>query len=283
MKKLLALICSTVFLAGCYVANAPAPVDTVPVNSNASVKIEESASPNTNASVEIRPQEQTGDLKVKTSEVTYFETTKGFLAQPETPGDYPGVVMIHEWWGLNDNIKNEAEALASHGYNVLAVDLYNGKVAATPDEARGLTGSLDQAVATKNLQAATKYLRDLGSTKMASLGWCFGGKQSLQLALSGEKLDATVIYYGQLETDATKLTPITWPVLGVFGDKDASISVESVKGFEAGLNTNKTSNEIYIYPGVGHAFANPSNANYAATETADAWAKTLTFLEKNLK
>ncbi|MDO8728409.1 MAG: dienelactone hydrolase family protein [bacterium] len=222
-------------------------------------------------------------ISVVGEDVTYFNNVKGFYAYPEKEGEYPGVVMIHEWWGLNDNIKGMAKELAKEGYKVLAVDLF-GKVAITPEEARAQTTGLDQAKALENLKAATNFLRQAGAPKVASLGWCFGGKQSVELAISGTNLDATVVYYGSgLATTTDKLKPITWPVLGIFGDKDQSIPVETVRAFEASLNTLGIKNEMYIYPGVGHAFANPSGMNYAPNETKDSWAKTLVFLEKNLK
>jgi carboxymethylenebutenolidase len=215
------------------------------------------------------------------SEVTYFETTKGFLAKPEQAGSYPGVVLIHENRGTNDYFRGMAKQLASQGYMVLAVDLF-GKSVETQEEARALTSALDQTKATQNLRAAAQYLRNQGATKIASLGWCFGGGQSLTLALSGEPMDATVIYYGRLVTDEAQLAKIKWPVLGIFGDQDQSISVASVNQFDAALDKLGVTNEIYIYPGVGHAFANPSGMNYAANETKDAWAKTVTFLNKHL-
>lgn len=222
--------------------------------------------------------------KVESEEVVYFENVKGFLSRPKVSGNYPGVVMIHEWWGLNDQIKSMAQSLASEGYVVLAVDLYNGKVATTQDEARAQTSSLDQNKALENLKAATSYLKNnQKTTKVASLGWCFGGGQSLQLALNDGPLDATVIYYGNLTDDQSKLKNIKWPVLGIFGDKDQSISVDSVKKFQTALNNLEVKNEIHIYPGVGHAFANPTGQNYAPTETKDAWEKTLKFLNENLK
>jgi carboxymethylenebutenolidase len=111
------------------------------------------------------------------------------------------------------------------------------------------------------------------------LGWCFGGGQSLQLALNTERpLAATVIYYGTLVTNQTELAEITWPVLGIFGAEDQSIPVDTVNQFKAALDANAVTNEIYIYDGVGHAFANPSGGNYAPEETTDAWDKTLAFL-----
>lgn len=226
----------------------------------------------------------TGGETVKTTddEVAYFGETKGFFVRPDAEGTYPGVILIHEWWGLNDGIKDAARNLAAQGYLVLAVDLYDGKVATTPEEARAYTSSLDQAKAIENMRAALTFLKDQGAGKLASLGWCFGGGQSLQLALN-QDLDATVIYYGRLETDPAKLKAINQPVLGVFGGTDASIPVESVRAFESALDGLKVENEVYVYPGVGHAFANPSGANYAPEETKDAWLKTLDFLGRHLR
>ncbi|HWO07388.1 MAG TPA: dienelactone hydrolase family protein [Candidatus Paceibacterota bacterium] len=223
------------------------------------------------------------EMAVRGEFVNYFENRQGYYAEPVAGGNYPGVIMVHEWWGLNDNIAGMAEELAAQGYRVLAVDLF-GTVAATSSEAQRQVAALDQAKAIENMKTAERYLRDRGSQRIASLGWCFGGAQSLQLALSeSEELDATVIYYGTLTDDRNRLQNISWPVLGVFGAEDQSISTSSVTAFENALNELGIENEIYVYPGVGHAFANPSNPNYAPRETADAWAKTLAFLEQHLK
>lgn len=224
----------------------------------------------------------TGEKNVVTQEVQYFEDANGFLARPQESGSYPGVVMIHEWWGLNQNIKDMARELATQGYVVLAVDLYGGEIAATSDEARSLVSSLNQSKSIENMKAATAYLKTQNADKIASLGWCFGGGQSLQLSLSDD-IDATVIYYGNLVTEDARLSSLNSPVLGIFGDKDTSIPVSSVNDFDAALGRLSIENEIYIYAGVGHAFANPSGMNYAPIETKNAWDKTLAFLEKHLK
>jgi carboxymethylenebutenolidase len=223
--------------------------------------------------------------------VNYYDSASGYLVYPvlnpnNNTQKLPAVVMIHEWWGLNDNIKDMANMLAKEGYVVLAVDLY-GEVATDPGRAMELSSSVrnnpEEAVA--NMQGAVNYLGSLenvNSSRIASLGWCFGGGQSLQLALNSEEhpLAATVIYYGNLVNGTESLSKIKWPVLGIFGDQDQSIPVDSVMQFEQALNEIGITNEIYIYPGVGHAFANPSGDNYAPKETADAWKKTLVFLEK---
>ncbi len=222
-------------------------------------------------------------FQISAEELSYTPGVNGYFAHPETPGDYPGVVMIHEWWGLNDHIKEMARKLAGQGYNVLAVDLYRGQVASTREQAQEYRTALKQDEAIVNMKDAAKFLREKNSTKVASFGWCFGGGQSLQLALSGEPLDATVIYYGTLVTSTAQLAAIDAPVLGIFGYQDTSIPVEIVEQFDAALDTLGIQNEIRIYPGVGHAFANPSGMNYAPQETSDAWIRTLKFLQTNLK
>lgn len=237
------------------------------------------------------------DLQNKT--VNYYDQANGYLVYPSASnenksgnnnGTLPAVVMIHENKGLNDHIKNMANLLARNGYVVLAVDLFKGEVTTDRNRSSELTQYIrdNPDIATANLQSAVKYLASLpnvNAEKIASLGWCFGGAQSLQLALNSQDhpLAATVIYYGRLITDNATLAKIKWPVLGIFGDQDSSIPVDTVKAFESALNSNNIPNEIYIFKGVGHAFANPSGDNYAPTETKDAWDKTLSFLDKHLR
>ena len=252
----------------------------------------------------IKTNDKNSSIVLENKTVNYFDNTNGYLVYPTSTsslGDnnnvsannnkLPAVVMIHEWWGLNENIKDMAESLAREGYVVLAVDLYKGQVANTTDLAQHLVGKArdNPSEATNNLQYAVRYLASLdnvNSSKIASLGWCFGGGQSLQLALNTEPeypLAGTIIYYGNLISDPESISKIKWPVLGIFGDKDQSISVDSVKQFEEALNAKKIPNQIYIYKGVGHAFANPSGDNYAPQETQDAWEKTVSFLKNYLK
>jgi len=224
-----------------------------------------------------------GDHEVQAEHVNYFEDTSGYLARPDDDGSYPGVVMIHEWWGLNENIQRMAEILATHGYTVLAVDLYDGEVASSAGRAGELSSNLNQDRAVGNMQTAMDYLRnEENAGEVASLGWCFGGGQSLQLALSDVSLASTVIYYGSLVTDAARLETIDWPVLGIFGADDSVVPVDSVEAFKAALDDLGIPNEIYVYPGVGHAFANPSGDNFAPEAAADAWTKTLDFLQTHL-
>ena len=225
-----------------------------------------------------------GNYNVETQDVNYFNDIQGFLAKPIGEGLFPGVVMIHEWWGLNDNIKEMAEKLASHGYVVLAVDLYNGEVAITSDQARQLITSFDTNVGIENMNFAASYIQENHNVqKLGSIGWCFGGGQSLNLALNNQNMDATIIYYGSLITEQESLSNISWPVLGIFAEFDQGIPVESVNDFETSLDDLDIPNEIHIYPGVDHAFANPSGERYAPDESKDAWQKTIEFLELNLK
>ena len=246
--------------------------------------VQQQAPQNNVKNVEILKNGDTSGVEVQN--INYGPAV-GFLAMPKEEGVYPGIVMIHEWWGLNDNIKEMARSLAAEGYVVLAVDLYNGKVGKNSSEAGQLAGAVrsNPNEAIQNMKSAVAYLKNLNNVdkeKIASMGWCFGGAMSLQLALN-EKLAATVIYYGNLETNATKLSVIEWPVLGIFGSLDTSIPVNTVKQFEAALNEIGIENEIHIYDGVGHAFANPSGMNYAPEQTKDAWQKTVEFLNRNLK
>jgi len=232
--------------------------------------------------------------------VVYYKDTSGYLVFSEntsvqggneSTAKLPGVVMIHEWWGLNDHIKNMADELAKEGYVVLAVDLYNGKVSASPEEAKSLvTVARDnQNESNSNMVAAVDYLKSLDnvdSSNLISIGWCFGGGQALQLAIAADPnspMAATVLYYGNLVSGQQQLLKINGPVLGIFGSDDQSIPVSEVNEFEQALNANNITNEIYIYEGVGHAFANPTGESFAPNELKDAWQKTVEFLDSHIK
>lgn len=251
----------------------------------------QSAKPITNVS-NLTLYEDLGNVGLENKTVRYFEDAQGYLVYPvsstDSQGKLPAVVMIHEWWGLNQNIKDMANLLAKQGFVVLAADLYHGNVTDNPQVAMDLVqiARNDQNSSVANLQAAVKYLSlapNVDSTKIASLGWCFGGGQSLQLALNSQEhpLAATILYYGTpLVTDKESLAKIKWPVLGIFGDNDQAIPLPEINQFRTSLNQSGITNEIEIYKGVGHAFANPSGDNYAPKETADAWERTLSFLKK---
>jgi carboxymethylenebutenolidase len=243
----------------------------------------------TNTNISSTTSTSTEGLQIR-RDVNYFDTSSGYLAYPSatTGKKLPAVIMIHENRGLNDYIKSMANTLAREGYVVLAVDLFKGQVAQTSQQAQQLAGSARSnfAATISNLQAAVNYASSLpfvDSSKIASIGWCFGGGQALQLALHSQQhpLVATILYYGTpLVTDKQQLSNIKWPVLGIFGDKDQAIPLSNIQQFKAALDSISIPNEIHIYKGLGHAFANPSGANYAPNETIDAWQKTLEFLKK---
>ena len=229
----------------------------------------------------------TPEENMHTEWVTFGDGYRGYLARPMLEGKLPAIVMIHEWWGLNDNIRDMAHNLAAEEYVVLAVDLFNGKVASTPEEAGQYSSQVREnlAEAIEHMKSAVSFLRGsefVVTEAVESIGWCFGGGMSLQLSLN-ESLAATVIYYGALETEEEKLSTIGWPVLGIFGDQDSIIPVDSVHQFETALNQLGIENEIYLYEGVGHAFANPSNPGHDPEKTEDAWMKTVAFLNRNLR
>jgi carboxymethylenebutenolidase len=247
----------------------------------------------TNNNASLNTTVTTDGLQIK-KDVRYFDGASGYLVNPAnaTTGisgkKLPAVIMIHEWWGLNDNMKTMANTLAKQtGYVVLAVDLFKGQSTKDPNRAMQLVGGVtaNPQEAISNLQSAVNYLISLpfvNSSKIASIGWCFGGGQSLQLALHSEQhpLFATILYYGTpLVTDKQELLKIKWPVLGFFGDRDQSIPLSQINSFKSALESNGITNQIHIYKGLGHAFANPSGANYAPQQTADAWEKTVAFLK----
>lgn len=229
--------------------------------------------------------------KVVSKTVTYksgSDDVSAYLAMPEEKGKYPAVIMIHEWWGLNDWIKEMATALASEGYVVLAVDLYRGKVASKPDEAGALMNGLPKDRATMDLKSAYDYLKTLPEVdiaKVGTIGWCMGGSYSLLAAKElGEKLTACVINYGRVSSDKNELRAVKASVLGIFGAQDRGIPVESVKAFEAALKELGQSVELKIYTNSGHAFMNPNNTKgYNKADAEDAWKKTLEFFKKTLK
>lgn len=198
----------------------------------------------------------------------------------------PAVIMIHEWWGLNDNIHAMADRLAGEGYIVLAVDLFGGAVATTAEAARQLMLGVveNPEPAYENIRAAYTFVNDIaGAPRIGSLGWCFGGGWSLNAAMTfPDELDAAVIYYGQVSDDEEQLRPVNVPILGLFGARDTGIKVASVQAFEAALQRLRKPHSIHIYPDADHAFANPSGKAYNASVADDAWQKTLEFLAQNL-
>lgn len=215
------------------------------------------------------------------------ELVHGHFAFPEDMVDpLPGLIVIHEWWGLNDNVQAMAERLAGEGYIVLAVDLYGGRTAATPGEAQVLMRQVveDPESARVNIRRAFEFLQTVGGApSVGSLGWRFGGGWSLNAAmLLTDDLDAAVIYYGYVTDDEERLRSIEAPILGLFGAEDRGIPVDLVKRFEAALDRLGKDHTIHIYPGADHTFANPTGDNYDHAAAEDAWQKSLEFLAQKL-
>lgn len=232
-------------------------------------------------------------VPVTGQEITYatVEGTDitGYLAQPEgttAEAGLPAIITIHEWWGLNDNIKAMTRRLAGEGYTVLAVDLYNGQVATEPDQAKDLMRSVMDVPgpAQDNINQAAQFLaNDYSAPTLGSIGWCFGGNWSLRTGLLLENLDAMAIYYGQLILAPEVLDGLDMPIIGFFGEDDTSIPVDDVTNFESMLAGMGKSADIHLYEGVGHAFANPSGKNYDEVAAEDAWEKTTAFFASHLQ
>jgi carboxymethylenebutenolidase len=211
----------------------------------------------------------------------------GYLAAPaDAVEPLPGIIVIHEWWGLNDNIKAMTRRLAGEGYIALAVDLYGGETAEDPAAAQALMAGVMAApeAAIDNLRQAYEYLDKYAlAPSVGAVGWCLGGAWSLRTALAlPSELDAMVMYYGEVVTDPDQLAPLSMPILGLFGALDESIPAREVETFRKRLNELGKRSNVIIYPRVGHAFANPSGGTYDAMTADKAWQETLAFLRENL-
>lgn len=233
----------------------------------------------------------TGTSSTELTNVTYQgfdgETLHGYLAVPEGPGPHPAILLIHEWWGLNEGITVLADALAREGYVVLAADAYRGNLTEQVPRALWLRVTTPPQQIFDDVDAALDHLLTLDSVNaeaVASMGFCFGGGQSLQLGMrQSEKLSATIMYYGAVVTELEILQASipAGPVLGIFAEEDQQILPADVLEFEANLNTLAIENEITIYAGVGHGFLNEDNYNEPGTPM-DAWQQTLRFLQETL-
>ena len=244
--------------------------------------------PSPNAIAQVEPQ-----VPVVTESVEYVvidgQPVNGYYAYPRKANQpLPGILAIHEWWGLNENIEAMARRLAGEGYQVLAVDLYSGQTADTPQQARQLVQEVanNPFGAEANITKAYNYLtEEKQANAVGSIGWCFGGSWSLETALLfPQELDAAVIYYGgQIgEATAEELSTLEMPILGIFGEEDSSIPLETVNEFESTLDELDKTAEIQIYENAGHAFANPSGQNYVPEAAEEAWSATIEFFNEYL-
>lgn len=214
--------------------------------------------------------------------------TRGYLAIPEGDGPFPSVILIHEWNGLVDRIRQVADAFADEGYVALAADLYQGQTGSNRDENMALMSAAreDPDAIIANLDAAAAYVRARADVtgKVAAMGWCFGGGVALSFALGGVNHEGTAIFYGRLVDDPDRLSSISHEVYGTFGELDGGIPPADVERFADALRTAGVSNDIHIYDDVGHGFwlyveRDPENALGPAT---DAWARLTAYLERTI-
>jgi len=223
---------------------------------------------------------------VVAGDVKYYGDTVGYLAEPSTPGTYPGLILIHEWWGKNENIEELANQYASKGYVALAVDLYGGETTRDPAVARELATNVrsDMDGAFENLKAAVEYLKareGVQSDRLASIGWCFGGGWSYEMAKNDLGVKSSVIYYGQFNPQ-DDLDQMRTKILGHFGEDDQSILISDVVQFRAKLETLSGEHQVFIYPNAGHAFANDDSAAHVPEAAGLAWDRTIEFLKESL-
>ena len=215
------------------------------------------------------------------------DTVSAYLAVPDGTGPFPAIVVVHEWWGLNEWVRANARDLAKKGYIALAVDLYRGKSTDSAETAHELYRGLPEDRAARDLSAAVTYLRtrsDVDKKHVGSLGWCMGGGFSLVTALHTPDLAACVICYGRLVTDSSAIASIPCPILGIFGEDDKGITPADVHAFAGAAKEQGKSVEVQIYKGAGHAFMNSNNKDgYRAESTKDAWTRIDAFLAGHLK
>lgn len=222
-------------------------------------------------------------------EVSYpsgTETVHGLLYAPSGGGTHPAVIVIHEWWGLNDWVKQQAAELAGHGYVALAVDLYRGQVATDPDTAHQLSRGLAEDRGIRDLQAAGAFLRSdkrVDSIRIGAVGWCMGGGYALGFAVADPHLKAVVANYGPPPTNPDSLAKIHAAILGNYGGLDKGITPDSVQTFASEMKKLGKPVDVKIYPDAGHAFENPNNkTGYRQADAADAQARTLQFFARQL-
>lgn len=212
--------------------------------------------------------------------------TGAFVAWPAGKAAAPAVIVIHEWWGLNAQIREVARRLARQGYVAIVPDLYHGKVADDPELAHTLSRGLDEDVALADLAGALQWLRAgrrTAKSKAGVVGFCMGGRLSELLALQQPGMSAAVMFYGRPEANPQKLAALRVPLQGHFGAEDQGITPETVAAFRTALKSAGKNAEIFVYAGAGHAFMNESRPSYHAESAPQAWERTLAFLKKNLR
>jgi carboxymethylenebutenolidase len=215
------------------------------------------------------------------------EMLPGYLARPEGDAALPAVIVLQEWWGLNEHIKDVTRRYAQAGYVALAPDLYKGQVATEPDEARKLVMELDMAAAVAEIGAGADYLLEqpfVSGEQVGITGFCMGGRLTLMAALNdagvGRYAVAIPFYGSPLTPD--EAAQVQTPILGLYGADDGGIPVPEVEAMGAALTAAGVPNEIVVYPGAPHSFFNDTRESYRPEAAADAWAKALQWLEQYL-
>lgn len=212
------------------------------------------------------------------------EILMGYLARPTTDDRHPAVIVIQEWWGVDDHIKEVTRRLAREGFVALAPDLYHGVVVTEPDEARKLVMELDMDEAVREIQQAITFLRGqeyVAGPKVGVIGFCMGGRLALMTARVENQLGAVIAFYGS-PLKPEEATEVKAPILGLYGAADQGISVESVRAMEAALQEAGIESEFHIYEGAGHAFFNDTRPSYHREAAADAWPRALSWLRAHL-
>ncbi len=227
---------------------------------------------------------------IRTMNVSYpsgSDTVSGYMAMPKNGGKHPALIVIHEWWGLRDWIRQDARDLARHGYVALAIDLYRGKITDNPQEAYKLMMSVPRERAITDLKAAFSYLarmKGVNPSKIGSIGWCMGGSYSYIAATHLRKLAACVINYGNVGTTKEEVEPIDCPVLCNFAELDRTYTMKMGRAFEAAMKAGGKSIEFHEYAGVNHAFMNPNDLGiYDKAQAKLAWKRIYSFLDRQLK
>ncbi len=209
-----------------------------------------------------------------------------YVAKPEGDGPFPTVIMIYEFFGMNESIIGKAEGLADEGYYVVAPDTFRGSTTSWIPRAIYQVISTPSERVNKDLDSVYAWLEsqpEVADDRIAIAGFCYGGRASLLYSLHNNRLAATVVFYGSPETDPEVLKNLSGPLLGIFGGADQSISVEDVNAFEAGLRAAGVRHEITVYDGQPHAFVTDIESIRAGGVQGQAWAQMLAFLNENLK